>query len=154
MKQFSIQPPIDIFFHNCCFMLSCFPTDDGDGDGDGDDDGDDDDNDGDDDDNDGDDDDDDGDGDGDDDDDVSDGDDDDDGDSDGDGDDEEDDEDDFGCCLATFWFGTFVILLTPRGMLLVMRTLEDEWYDDVEANLFTVFALSYTRTACLHYPYI
>ena len=66
----------------------------------------------------------------------------DDGDSDGDGDDEEveeDEEEDFDCCLATFWFGTFVMLLTPRGMLLVMKTLEDEWYHDIEANLFTHF---------------
>ena len=31
------------------------------------------------------------------------------------------------------------MLLTPRGMLLVMKTLEDEWYDDIEANLFTHF---------------
>jgi len=30
-------------------------------------------------------------------------------------------------CLATFWFGTFVMLLAPLGVLFVMKTLEDEW---------------------------
>ena len=28
--------------------------------------------------------------------------------------------------LATFWFGTFAMLLAPLGVLFVMKTLEDE----------------------------
>jgi len=28
--------------------------------------------------------------------------------------------------LVTFWFGTFMMLLAPLGMLFVMKTLEDE----------------------------
>ena len=29
-------------------------------------------------------------------------------------------------CLATFWFGTFAMLLAPLGVLFVMKTLKDE----------------------------
>ena len=29
--------------------------------------------------------------------------------------------------VATFWFGTFAMLLVPLGMLFVMKTLKDEW---------------------------
>ena len=39
---------------------------------------------------------------------------------------EEEEEEDFGH-LATFWFGTFVMLLAPLGVLFVTKTLEDEW---------------------------
>ena len=34
-------------------------------------------------------------------------------------------EEDFGR-QATFWFGTFVMLLAPLGVLFVMTTLKDE----------------------------
>jgi len=27
-----------------------------------------------------------------------------------------------------FWFGTFAMLFVPLGVLLVMKTLEDEWH--------------------------
>ena len=41
-------------------------------------------------------------------------------------------------------------------MLLVMKTLEDEWYVDIRANKFIIlkdlFVLSYI--GCLHYPYL
>jgi len=30
-------------------------------------------------------------------------------------------------CLATFWFGTFAMLLVPLGVLFIMKTLKDEW---------------------------
>ena len=29
--------------------------------------------------------------------------------------------------LATFWFGTFAMVLAPLGVLFVRKTLEDEW---------------------------
>ena len=32
---------------------------------------------------------------------------------------------DFGC-LATFWLGTFTMLLAPLGVLFIIKTLEDE----------------------------
>ena len=31
-------------------------------------------------------------------------------------------------CLATFWFGTFVMLFAPMGVLFVIKALEDERY--------------------------
>jgi len=31
-------------------------------------------------------------------------------------------------CFAAFWFGTFLKLSVPLGVLFVMKTLEDEWY--------------------------
>ena len=29
-------------------------------------------------------------------------------------------------CLATFWFGSFAMLISTLGVLFVMKTLEDE----------------------------
>ena len=54
----------------------------------------------------------------------------------------------------TFWFNTFVMLFAPLGVLLIMKTLEDEWYIVIRAYKLTIHEilryLSYT--ACLHYP--
>jgi len=40
--------------------------------------------------------------------------------------------------LMTFRFGTFAMLFVPLGVLLVMRTLEDERYTVIKAYKFTV----------------
>ena len=41
--------------------------------------------------------------------------------------------------MATFWFDTYAMLFSPLGVLLVIKTLEDEWSIDIEAYKFTVF---------------
>jgi len=38
-------------------------------------------------------------------------------------------------------FGTFVLLSRTTGVLLVMKTLEDEWYVDIKAYKITVFEI-------------
>jgi len=35
--------------------------------------------------------------------------------------------------LVTFWFGTVPVFLMPQGVLLVTKTLEDEWYTVIKA---------------------
>ena len=53
---------------------------------------------------------------------------------------------------ATSWFGTFCTTI----VLLVKKTLEDEWYVVIKVHTFSIiedfFASSYTACPC--YPYI
>lgn len=43
-------------------------------------------------------------------------------------------ETDFGCS-ATFWFGSFIV---PLGVLLVMKTLDEEWYFLVLSSIYAI----------------
>jgi len=51
-----------------------------------------------------------------------------------------------------FWFGTFAMVFTPLGVLLVTKTLKDEWYIVTKAYKFTVSFLHYI--VCPRYSYI
>jgi len=53
---------------------------------------------------------------------------------------EEEEEEDFGH-LATFWFGTSAMLLALLGVLLVMKTVEDEQYGVITAYKFAVLEI-------------
>jgi len=43
--------------------------------------------------------------------------------------------------LASFQFNTLRCFFVPQDMLLVMKTLEDEWYVNIKAYKFTVFEI-------------
>ena len=40
--------------------------------------------------------------------------------------------------LVIFWFSIFTMLFTPLSMLIIMKTLEGEWYIVIKAYKFTI----------------